>query len=103
MKREPKALPPHEQKLHDEHTRVGSHDGSPQIEVNAGFAGASDPRWVLARRLFIGATDEEVAAVRRAVLRQRRFFRVCARCGKRWPRGWLGEGEVCKYCAAGSK
>lgn len=103
MKRDPKALPPHEQQLHDERTRVVWRNGTPCIEVDAGLADESDPAWLLGRQLYAGASDEEVAAVRRAILRLRRFFRVCTRCGKRWPRGWLGEGEVCKFCAAETK
>ena len=40
-----------------------------------------------------------VARARRALLRRKRFFKVCTVCLERNPVGWMSDARICQGCA----
>lgn len=55
-------------------------------------------RWAPAAVLALSATEQDIAAVIEAVLRDKRFFRVCKRCHTRNPGGWMHSKTICQSC-----
>lgn len=55
------------------------------------------------RMLPVRALPENVELARLAVLRDRRFFRVCSACGELRPVSMLGDSGACKACLGAPK
>jgi hypothetical protein len=58
-----------------------------------------DSHWVPVRTLPSDFTPGEIEAARRALLKLRRYFKVCRLCGERKPDGWMMDKDVCHSCA----
>lgn len=55
--------------------------------------------WTSATELTPSASEQDIATAIDAVLRDKRFFRVCKRCGVRNPDGWMHSRTICQSCA----
>ena len=58
-------------------------------------------RWVVARTLAAGATEEEQKKARRALLNDAQWFGRCDLCRKWQVRGHMYEPGICQGCAQG--
>ncbi len=85
-----------------EFTRVAEREGRSWLEcLVISWPDPSEPesRWAPVSPLPAGATAEKIAAARRGLLEQLRFFRVCQRCHERNPAGWMHDLCICQTCA----
>lgn len=55
--------------------------------------------WVPVSVLPVMSSPVEIEKARRALLKRRRFFKVCDVCGERKPDGWMHGNELCQSCA----
>jgi hypothetical protein len=55
--------------------------------------------WVPVSVLPVMSSPAEIEKAKRALLKRRRFFKVCEMCGERKPDGWMHDNEVCQSCA----
>ena len=56
-------------------------------------------RWLPVTRLIPETPQREVDRTVQGLLKKSRFFRVCSRCKKRNPMGWMLDEETCQSCA----
>lgn len=55
--------------------------------------------WVPVSVLPAMSSPVEIEKAKRALLKRRRFFKVCDVCGERKPDGWMHDNELCQSCA----
>ena len=94
-------LSAHDENLIETHTRLIELPGETHIEVRQGARSRPRPYdtdWRVLRKLPPGASEEEIVAARRAVLRFGRFFPVCKTCGRRMHADDMGKDKICLPC-----
>jgi hypothetical protein len=56
-------------------------------------------RWHVVTRLPSETSERDIAASRRALLKNRRYFRLCNTCRENNPIGWMHDDHICQSCA----
>jgi hypothetical protein len=91
-----------EEELVRDFTRVRETSASIVVEVMVvDWPSPSEPRgtWAKAASIPISSDRSEIERARKAVLRNRRYFRRCKECGERQLKGYMWATDVCMSCA----
>jgi hypothetical protein len=56
-------------------------------------------RWHVVTRLPTETPERNITAARNALLKNRRYFRLCNTCGETNPIGWMHDDHICQSCA----
>ena len=85
-----------------EHVRI--HEDASGVSLQAciiEWPGSHTPvaRWEVVRHWSAAPAAEEIAAATNALLDDKRYFRTCATCQRRLPRGHMHDAKICHGCA----
>ncbi len=83
-------------------TRVQSSEKQIIVEVAViDWPHPHEPRisWALASTLPLSSTSTRIEAVRRKLIKNRKFFALCEECGERKSKGHMFSGKICMSCA----
>ena len=89
-----------EDELIEEYTRVEHSDGSARVQAGqVDWRGPHTPvlSWETVTVLPGSSTAEELYSAREALLKDRRYFRICCECSQLTPYGHMG-GRACHGC-----